>query len=188
MPGVYVFPGGAVDRRDHVIGSFCDLRQDVLARLVRRTKIGRARALAWTAVRETWEETGVLIGRKGEITVSGGDPARDAFAAAGLIPDLAALDYIARAVTPPHSPIRFNTRFFLADGTRVNAPLPHSDELEEIGWRKLRAIQGTLRMANVTRFVLDVALDYWSRRPFPDAARPVPLLSYRHRRSRIGPE
>lgn len=187
MPGVYVFPGGAVDRTDHVVGSFCDYRQDVLARLTRQTRISRARALGWAAVRETWEETGVLIGRKGAMTASG-NPARAAFAAEGLVPDLAALDYIARAVTPPHSPIRFNTRFFLADGTRRNAPLPHSDELEEIGWRKLAEVQGTLQMASVTHFVLDVALDHWLRRPLPDAARPVPLLSYRYRQSRIGPE
>src|SRR3546814_13291274 len=83
-------------------------------------------------------------------------PARVAFAAEGLVPDLAALDYIARAVTPPHSPIRFNTRFFLADGTRRNAPLPHSDEREEIGWRKLAEVQGTMQMASVTHFVPEI--------------------------------
>ena len=32
----------------------------------------------------------------------------------GISPRLAAFDYVARAITPPDSPIRFHARFFLA--------------------------------------------------------------------------
>ena len=67
MPGVYVFPGGAVDESDFAVQSDRVLADDVLARLRRQARQPLAHALAWAAIRETWEETGLLLGAAGSV-------------------------------------------------------------------------------------------------------------------------
>lgn len=120
LPGKYVFPGGRVDRGDGRVRAAAELDPRVQARLVNRMKQGqslhRARALALAAVREVFEETGIAIGRP----VPGiRSRARDwgAFYNLGLAPDLSGLRFIARAITPPRRPRRFDTRFFALDLT-----------------------------------------------------------------------
>ena len=100
MPGVYVFPGGALERGDYAVASMLDLRHDVEVRLARHGGPRRARALAWTAIRETWEETGILVGKSGTFEPTRNTAATRAFCNAGLIPSPAQLDYIVRAITP----------------------------------------------------------------------------------------
>lgn len=176
MPGVYVFPGGAVDDTDFVIESEHSLAEDVEARLRRQAAAPLARALPWTAVRETWEETGLLLGAAGAVTGEPGCPAVKAFADAGLAPDLGALDYLMRAVTPPYVPIRFNTRFFIADGAAAQGPLQPCPELEDVGWRPIAEVL-ELRIVNVTEIVLKSALDYWADRPAPDPLRRTTMFT-----------
>ena len=66
MPGRYVFPGGRVDPADKQIDVEEDLRPRDLEKLMVAMKgtpsQARARALALAAVRETFEEAGLLIG------------------------------------------------------------------------------------------------------------------------------
>ena len=179
MPGVYVFPGGALERGDHAVAAALDLRPDVHVRLSRHGGPRRARALPWTAIRETWEETGVMVGRPGDFAPRRHNPATDAFLEAGLVPAPDALDYIARAVTPTHSPIRFDTRFFIADGAAVGGRLVETHELEDIGWHRLKRVIEAMKIMGVTRFVLEEALRNWRLRPPPDADRPIPFLTRR---------
>ncbi|MEM9684375.1 MAG: NUDIX hydrolase [Pseudomonadota bacterium] len=176
MPGVYVFPGGAVDDTDFALESDRPMADDVEARLKRQAARPLARALAWTAIRETWEETGLLIGDTGAVSGSADCAAVQAFSEAGLAPDLSALDYLMRAVTPPYVPIRFNTRFFIADATAARGPLRPSPELEEIGWRPIEEVL-TLKIVNVTEIVLDAARTYWADRPGPDPMRPTTMFT-----------
>jgi len=176
MPGVYVFPGGAVDASDFAVQSGRMLASDVLARLRRQARQPLAHALAWASIRETWEETGLLLGAAGSVTGQADCPAVQAFAAAGLAPDLTALDYLMRAVTPPYIRIRFNTRFFIADGAAARGPLRPSPELEEVGWRPIDDALG-LSIINVTEIVLNAAKRYWQARPEPDPLRPTPMFT-----------
>src|SRR5215831_13431116 len=66
MPGRYVFPGGRVDPSDKQVTVAEDLRPSDLEKLLVAMKgtpsVARARALALAAVRETFEEAGLLIG------------------------------------------------------------------------------------------------------------------------------
>jgi 8-oxo-dGTP pyrophosphatase MutT (NUDIX family) len=176
MPGVHVFPGGAVDRSDFTLQSDLALAGHVLARVERQATPPLARALAWAAIRETWEETGLLLGATGRVAGDLGCPAVQAFSAAGLAPDLASLDYLMRAVTPPYIPIRFNTRFFIADAAGAQGPLRACPELEEVGWHP---IEDALRLPiiNVTEIVLNAARRYWDERPGPDPLRPTPMFT-----------
>src|SRR6516162_9113380 len=57
MPGVYVFPGGAIDPSDRIAWSV-EARTETLG-----PKLARS---ARAALRETWEEAGVLIGCPGD--------------------------------------------------------------------------------------------------------------------------
>src|SRR5262249_32706139 len=56
MPGVWVFPGGAVDRGDNKPWRVEAAAEHLPPRLAR---------CARAALRETWEEVGVLVGRRG---------------------------------------------------------------------------------------------------------------------------
>ena len=95
----------------------------------------RGRALALAAIRETFEETGLLLAKPGNVTAPIAGPWRQ-FLDQGALPDLAALDYIARAVTPPMVPKRFDARFFMADAERLISleRQPDCGELDEIAW------------------------------------------------------
>src|SRR5690606_9915461 len=131
MASKWVFPGGRIERGDFTAASANDLRPATAAALSREMPPRRARALALAAVRETEEETGLLLARPAPpATVTG--PWRD-FRAAGALPDLAALTYIARAVTPPGRTRRFDARFFMADASALLHPEPTagSGELDE---------------------------------------------------------
>src|SRR5712691_1056372 len=67
MPGKFVFPGGRVDLRDREMSVATPLDRRVEAKLmlkVQRPSAAKAQALALAAIRETLEETGLLLGSK----------------------------------------------------------------------------------------------------------------------------
>lgn len=141
MPGRFVFPGGRVDAGDRHVPVYglldTESERRLLAR-VARPSAARARALALAAIRETCEETGYLVGTR-EAGVPEGLPAAwGAFTDAGVFPNLEALTFVARAVTPPRLARRFDTRFFMADVTdvahRADGVVGPDAELIEAGW------------------------------------------------------
>jgi len=121
MPDVFVFPGGRLDPTDRLLPATGTLDPHIEARLMQRMQkpsARKARALALTAIRECFEETGLLIGSQ-----SADAPAKSGgwqdFTRNGCVADLASLHFIARAITPPRRPRRYDTRFFAADAERV---------------------------------------------------------------------
>ena len=113
----------------------------------------RLYALALAAVRETFEEAGLRLAKPADALRT--PPVWAEFMAGGLAPDLSALDLIARAITPPYRPRRFDARFFMAEADRLVSLTPAriSGELEEIAWVDLTEAQD-LDLPSVTRFVL----------------------------------
>ena len=150
-PDAWVFPGGKLDADDHLVNPAGDLHPHVTAALGLSQR--QARALAIAAVRETAEETGLLLGAPGDPGQMTG-VAWDAFRSAGLAPDLSGLSCIARAITPTMSPIRFNARFFRIDGNRLSGQLGGSGELLELTWLPL-AQASALPLMDVTQAVLE---------------------------------
>ena len=179
MPGIYVFPGGRVDRGDAAQAASWEMRDDVLEKLSRHCPPRRARALVWAAIRETWEETGLLIAMPGQIADGGRSPLHAAYAAAGLAPHAGGLDYIFRAITPANSQIRFNTRFFLANAKTTRGQLRRSGELENIGWRPVSEAIDDLDLRGVTRMALGEATALWRDDPPRDPSRRVKRLTNR---------
>src|SRR5579863_6698534 len=158
MPDKWVFPGGRIDRSDYRVPVASELRHDVALKLSEGTPPKRARALALSAIRETFEEAGLLLAKPAPPR-SGAGPWRD-FLAIGALPDLEAMDVIARAVTPPSRFKRFDARFFVADASRLLSleRRPDCGELDEIAWFDLDdALK--LDLPDITRFVLKELAD-----------------------------
>jgi 8-oxo-dGTP pyrophosphatase MutT (NUDIX family) len=144
MPSVLVFPGGRVDRSDHGVKALSELRPETEALLRHRATPSLARALGVAAVRELFEETGLLLGeRRGE----------------RLLADLSALDYLCRAVTPPSRAMRFNARFVLAPAEAVRGEIGGSGELEKLGWYTLSDALNA-ELAHITRQILAEFADW----------------------------
>jgi 8-oxo-dGTP pyrophosphatase MutT (NUDIX family) len=157
MPGKWVFPGGRIDPSDYRAPHLGELKPETERRLRQGLPARRATALALTAIRETFEETGLLIGRPA-ITTPRAGPWRE-FLAQGVLPDISCLDMIARAVTPPQLPKRFDARFLVAPAEALVSleRRPDCGELDEIAWVEVDEALG-LELPGVTRFVVrDVA-------------------------------
>ncbi len=157
MPGKFVFPGGRTDPFDSRVVVASGLHPNEEAKLTEgpgRTSAARARAIALSAIRETYEEAGLLIGEEGHFTA--GRAEWQAFADHRVRPSLAGLRLIARAITPPGRVRRYDTRFLSAWKSDVAVELPGggpTDELEEISWLPIaEARQADL--PEITRTVL----------------------------------
>lgn len=159
MPNFYVFPGGRVDAADRKVTAVSELRPAVAKRLNRRWPTRMARALAVAALRETYEECGLVFGEL--------DDGR-------LKPDLGVIDYFGRAITPPASPIRFHARFFLAHDEDASGHLADSHELLDLQWLTLdKALE--LPLVDVTEYMLEQLARRIAGHPMPGA----PLFVYR---------
>jgi 8-oxo-dGTP pyrophosphatase MutT (NUDIX family) len=156
-PGACVFPGGSVDERDADPGTGWagPGPEDFAARL--DVPPERARALVCAAIRETFEESGVLLaGLDGAGLVSdsavlaadrhalltGTMSFGEVLSRHGLVLRTDLLTPWARWITPEVSPRRFDTWFFAAalpaGQTATAAPEGHADpgESESGTWRR----------------------------------------------------
>ncbi len=157
MPNKWVFPGGRVDRCDFTAPAATELRPEVEVELAATVQVRQAhilpRALAMAAVRETFEEAGLLLAkpRPSRSAVGGWR----AFMEQGAAPDLAALELIARAITPSVVRKRFDARFFMADATALMSLERAGDtgELDRIDWFTLEEA-AALDLPTITRLVI----------------------------------
>ena len=141
MPGKFVFPGGRIEPLDAQMSAVSELDPDMEKKLNARVANPSrefARALALTAVRETAEETGLLLGvKRDEPPVTPGEIWAQ-FAKARVHPDLGNVHLIARAITPPRRPRRFDARFFTADASsiahKIEGVVGPDSELVELIW------------------------------------------------------
>ncbi len=175
MPSKFVFPGGAVDAADAGVPLATPLPRLCAARLEENAPHPGAPALATAAIRELWEETGLILGK----TDAWPDAPDDwrSFAATGHRPSAEGLSFIFRAITPPGRPRRFDARFFLADAARIIGDPDDfsraSDELSLLQWIPLGDVRG-FDLPFITQVVLaEVAAR------LPDLAPPdsVPFFS-----------
>lgn len=182
MPGVYVVPGGRVEAEDGKDSGFSEQFRPLPPGLDKETH-NRAPAMLRAALRETYEETGLLYGAAQPS--QGGDslPAGDFwghYSRAALRPAFEEISFIARAITPTFSPRRFHTRFLLGDGGFAQGQISGDGELEDIGWYPLEAISG-LPMAGITRLVLEEALKHYDHLIKPQStqlARPAAMFRW----------
>jgi 8-oxo-dGTP pyrophosphatase MutT (NUDIX family) len=156
MPNKFVFPGGAVDAGDASVALAQPLPALCQARLREDSDGDRSHALAVAAIRELWEETGLLLGQPGSWD---GTPPEDwaGFAATGHLPAAQMLNFVFRAVTPPGRPRRFDARFFLVDADHLISDPDDfsgaSDELSNLQWVVMEEARG-FNLPFITEVVL----------------------------------
>lgn len=155
-PGAYVFPGGSVDPADYgaEVGWHGPSPEEFGARLGASADV--ARALVCAAVRETFEEAGVLLaGARGGPLAVPPDPSEesapsweaDRMAVASGTLSLAELltrrglvlraDLLvpwARWITPDGEPRRFDARFFAAALPPGQEAVGHEAEADHVAW------------------------------------------------------
>jgi 8-oxo-dGTP pyrophosphatase MutT (NUDIX family) len=156
-PGAYVFPGGSVDPADYgaEVGWHGPSPEEFGARLGASAEV--ARALVCAAVRETFEESGVLLAgapaggplaapsRESEEAAASWEADRMAVASGtlslagllsrrGLVLRADLLVPWARWITPDGEPRRFDARFFAAVLPPGQEAAGHEAEADHVAW------------------------------------------------------
>ena len=157
LPNKWVFPGGRVEASDREIAcTDCLTPQDEAALmhgLPEDAATAWATTLALAAVRELYEETGVALGQ----AAADGDALDDVwpgFRARRMRPRLASLTMIARAITPPGRPRRYDTRFFLANRDDALGEQGQGDgEFADLRWFTFGEARD-LDLPTITRIIL----------------------------------
>lgn len=188
MPGKYVFPGGRIEADDARMPAanaiHARMEDALLARTVRLSR-RRGRALAMTALRETFEETGILIGKRSAAMPAGpSDGPWRGFFDHCVLPDLEPLRLVGRAITPPRRPKRFDTRFFAVDREAICEEVPGfvgpEKELVDMTWVEIEEARA-LDLPPITVVMLQ-ELEHRIAQGFGHAL-PVPF--YREARGRF---
>ena len=177
MPDLHVFPGGRRDKDDHRLAFDGDMHPAVLERLKTAYKHAasesRLRAIPLAALRELHEEASIAVGSK-----SFGNTLLP------FLPDLTNLRYMARAITPPGHPRRFDTHFFalFTDEAGVDPrDIRDSRELEDLRWIDVNDVS-QVRLPDITGIILaDLRASLQSDASLP-FGRPVPFYYTRHGR------
>lgn len=165
-PGAYVFPGGSVDPADYgaEIGWQGPSPAEFGARLGASAEV--ARALVCAAVRETFEESGVLLAGApgGPLAVPSG-PSWEADRLAltsgtltlaellvrrGLVLRADLLVPWARWVTPEGEPRRFDTRFFAAALPDGQEAVGHEAESDHVAWLRPASAIGSAKAGEIS--------------------------------------
>lgn len=156
MPNKFVFPGGAVDAGDADVPFGSALPTKCAARIAQDADPALTRAIPAAAIRELWEETGLILGVKGAWPGEA-PPDWKTFAASGHLPHAAPLQFVFRALTPPGRPRRFDARFFLVDVDAIASDPDNfdnaCDELSHLQWVPLSAAR-SFDMPFITEVVL----------------------------------
>lgn len=187
IPGAWVFPGGRVDPED---GDPSALQRaaglsSLQAQRILQPRADEPPALAYwiAAIRETFEETGVLVargldrgGKENPQLARAKGPAQDRLVRGesgfgrileelGVDLDAGALTYCAYWVTPECEPRRYETRFFVTHVPGDVRVTPHQREMVDHVWitpsEALKEnLAGNLPMVLPTIHTLEVLADF----------------------------
>ncbi len=199
--GAAVFPGGVLDARDRDAHAFC-LGDDDAAMSLRLGLAGGGLDYAVAALRECFEEVGLLIADRAvdaatafpwrDRLQSGQASAADFCAALGLRLDVRGLVYHSHWLTPPGTPKRFDTRFFIARAPADQEAVADYGEAVELMWLTPQAAldpQRGLKLLPVTQRTLrDLARFATADDALAEARarRDIPMIMPRAARSASG--
>ena len=186
MPGKFVFPGGRIEATDRKMASTAALNERHVARLMSRVKRpseAKAASFALAAIRETYEETGLMLGVPSKDPIPTPSGVWEAFAKAGIVPDLSQVHFIARAITPPNRNRRFDSRFFAAEVSaiahRADGFVGPDKELVELVWLPITEAR-RLDMPGITAIALEELQDRMASDMSYD--HPAPLYRMLHKK------
>lgn len=141
--GAWVFPGGKLDPHDEELAwlDYCDLQLESANTLLEVEHAGHAYWVA--AIRELVEEAGILLveGATSELAVEAQHFLQqsptgflDFCTRNELRLQTDKLKYLSRWITPPGSPKRYDTRFFLCPWPEGQEPTQDDHEAVNTGW------------------------------------------------------
>ena len=179
IPNKFVFPGGRVDPSDSRLRAGDELTPVEEAKLLIDMKGNpsprRARGLALAAIRELFEETGLLMGSKHDGTLRTNATGWRDFLECGYAPRIRQLRYFARAITPPRRPRRYDTRFFVAMAKDIALQQKAADgELTELHWVTFKQAR-SVDLHPMTRTIIDELEDVLDAQARPKPRKTVPL-------------
>jgi 8-oxo-dGTP pyrophosphatase MutT (NUDIX family) len=129
---MWVFPGGKLEEPDRGAAAAAVVPDGPAPELLPSIRC---------AIRETFEEAGVLVGAPTGLLASldlNADPDPIQFWArlseAGIVLDTTEVAYLSNWVTPAISPLRFDTRFFVALVDPATEAVPHPTEMLDAVW------------------------------------------------------
>jgi 8-oxo-dGTP pyrophosphatase MutT (NUDIX family) len=163
MPNKFVFPGGRLEKGDKQqrVKNFSETTvEKLLVQMRPKPSKSKACGLLVAAIRETFEETGLLVGRSVD----------DCYA------NLSGLIYFARAITPPGRSHRFDSRFFVANSDLIsNLDQPASLDSPELLLLKWVTMAEALKLdlPSITRDILGLLQPYLELKCLPQADCPV---------------
>ncbi|MCJ8322377.1 MAG: NUDIX hydrolase [Rhizobiales bacterium] len=190
MPNLYVFPGGGVDIADGrvILPKGVDsqisktTQKQLLIQMRGRKTVSKARALVLAAIRETFEETGYIIGYPNGHIQKTKSTAWQSFFNTGYAPTCAQCKFIGRAITPPYHVRRYDTRFFALWADELpNGLQQHglgSDELEQLIWLPIDDF-GSVELPSITQAMILELKKQIKNQAFIDDA-PIPFYHFRH--------
>ncbi|WP_397541284.1 NUDIX domain-containing protein [Roseovarius salis] len=156
FPSKFVFPGGALDSEDADVPLAHPLPAICAERLREDAEQDLSAVLPVTAIRELWEETGLLLGTPGAWPGVPG-PDWERYARTGHRPTAEHMQFFFRAITPPGRPRRFDARFFLVDAADIRGDPDDfsgaADELSHLQWVPLAEARA-LDLPFITEVVL----------------------------------
>ena len=190
MPNKFVFPGGRLDLIDQRLKTSGDLNPHVLERLRKSTRKDitdrKLRGLALAAIRETYEETGLVIGRATKQKTSTRHAIWQKYFEHGVEPPLEDMDFFARAITPAYRTRRFDTRFFMIHEEFIhNDPAlvsKTSGELNHIHWLTFDEAR-ELDLPAVTRWAIDLVEQRITLPRAQQVKEPAPFVRFNRGRS-----
>lgn len=192
MPNKFVFPGGRLDMIDTRLKVPHDLPDPVMQRLRQHTRKdvsdAKLKGLALAAIRETFEETGLIIGHKTKSAPRTSHKGWQEYFASGATPPLDKIDFIGRAITPTYRTRRYDTRFFmLHDDTIFTDPEDTqnaSGELLHLHWLTLKQARD-LDIPAITRQMLDIVEERLRLSRPRQLAAPAPFVRFQHNKPQI---
>ena len=161
MPGVYVFPGGVTDKDDFIINKNSILKSQPYKHKLKTRNERHSSAIFNTAIRETYEETGLYLSCKAKRNYNPQHLKgifKDNFNKFSLVPNPEKLTFFGRAITPAFLKKRFHARFFLSFFNDFNGIIKSNGELEDLNWFDLLEAKKK-NIADVTEFMLDRLID-----------------------------
>lgn len=174
MPNLYVFPGGRRDPADNKVPFAGPLHDEVKDKLLERTNVrfkpSAARGLAAAAAREMLEEAHLSL-----------TPAEYA---GSLRPDVSNFRFLARAITPPGMPRRYDTRFFACFTDETSADLSalrDSDELHDLSWLPIDAHESH-PLPRITKVILGDLVQTLDDDPTLPFGKAAPFYYFRNGR------
>lgn len=152
LPGYHVFPGGAVDKQDIPRDTIPDECLNGITLSSSEDKMNYFTHVI-CAIRETFEEAGILLAGSANSYFSINDSAShirfnsyrkmvfngeldmmEMIRKENLAPAYRNIHYLTRWITPPYSPIRYDTRFFIAAAPDAQKTSHDGDELITAEW------------------------------------------------------